>query len=129
MVVDAFDQMDGNQARRRLGLYKLGYQLLKDGKPLQGYEQPVITQTYDKLPRDREAVKVVYAPNSGITVYGSKATRFAYALNSTLKDGEATPGLLKIADLQPGDYTLRIYAADFAGNTAKSGRDLQLTIY
>lgn len=129
VVVDAFDQMDGNQARRRLGLYKLGYQLLKDGKPLHGYEQPVITQTYDKLPRDREAVKVVYAPNSGITVYGSKATRFAYALNSTLKDGEATPGLLKIADLQPGDYTLRIYAADFAGNTAKSGRDLQMTIY
>lgn len=129
VVVDAFDQMDGNQARRRLGLYKLGYQLLKDGAPLKGFEQPVITQTYDKLPRDREAVKVVYAPNSGITVYGSKATRFAYALNSTLDNGEATPGLLKIADLQPGDYTLRIYAADFAGNTAKSGRDLPLTIY
>jgi len=128
VVVDAFDQMDGNQARRRLGLYQLGYQILQDGTPLKGFEQPQITQSYDKLPRDREAVKVVYAPNSGITVYGSKATRFAYALNSTLRNGEAVPGLLKIADLQPGDYTLRIYAADFAGNTAKSGRDLQLTI-
>jgi sugar lactone lactonase YvrE len=129
VVVDAFDQMDGNLARRRLGLYKLGYQILQDGKPMKGFEQPVITQTYNMLPRNREAVKVVYAPNSGITVYGSKATRFAYALNSTLENGEATPGLLKIADLQPGDYTLRIYAADFAGNTAKSGRDLEMTVY
>ena len=129
VVVDAFDQMDGNLARRRLGLYKLGYQILRDGQPLKGFAQPVITQTYNMLPRNREAVKVVYAPNSGITVYGSKATRFAYALNSTLENGEATPGLLKIADLEPGDYTLRIYAADFAGNTAKSGRDLEMTIY
>jgi sugar lactone lactonase YvrE len=129
VVVDAFDQMDGNLARRRLGLYKLGYQILRDGKPIKGFEQPLITQTYNMLPRNREAVKVVYAPNSGITVYGSKATRFAYALNSTLENGEATPGLLKIADLEPGDYTLRIYAADFAGNTAKSGRDLEITLY
>ncbi|MGO4465768.1 gluconolaconase [Pseudoduganella sp. RAF53_2] len=128
VVVDAFDQMDGNQARRRLGLYQLGYQILQDDKPLKGFEKPVITQTYNKLPRDREAVKVVYAPNSGITVYGSKATHFAYALNSTLINGEVTPGVWKVADLKPGDYTLRIYAADFAGNTAKSGRDLQLTI-
>ncbi|HWJ96502.1 MAG TPA: NHL repeat-containing protein, partial [Telluria sp.] len=28
IVVDAWDQLDGNLARRRLGLYKLGYQLL-----------------------------------------------------------------------------------------------------
>ncbi|HEX8423618.1 MAG TPA: hypothetical protein VF634_09405, partial [Pyrinomonadaceae bacterium] len=34
IVVDAYDQVDGNQARRRLGLYKLGYQLLRaDGSP------------------------------------------------------------------------------------------------
>lgn len=129
VVVDAYDQMDGNQARRRLGLYQLGYQLLQaDGKPLPGYEQPRITQTYDQLPKQREAVKVVYSADSGITVYGSKATRFTYALHSTLEKGEAMPGKWQIGGLAPGDYTLRIHAADFAGNTALAGRDLALTI-
>ena len=29
IVVRAYDQMDGNAARRRLGLYQLGYQVRK----------------------------------------------------------------------------------------------------
>ena len=41
IVVDAFDQADGNSARRRLGLYQVGYQILhKDGSALQGFEKP-----------------------------------------------------------------------------------------
>ena len=129
VVVDAYDQMDGNLARRRLGLYKLGYQLLQpDGTPLPGYEQPRITQTYDQLPKQREAVKIVYSADSGITVYGSKATRFTYSLLSQLAHGEATPGRWRVDGLAPGDYTLRIYAADYAGNAATAGRDLALTI-
>jgi sugar lactone lactonase YvrE len=129
VVVDAFDQMDGNLARRRLGLYRLGYQLLRaDGTPVAGYEQPRIMQTYDKLPKQREAVKVVYSADSGITVYGSKATRFTYSLLSRLEDGEVTPGRWQIGALAPGDYTLRVYAADYAGNTATGGRDLELSI-
>ncbi|WP_374586244.1 NHL repeat-containing protein [Pseudoduganella sp.] len=129
VVVDAFDQMDGNLARRRLGLYQLGYQLLQaDGTPVPGYEKVRITQTYDQLPKQREAVKVVYSADSGITVYGSKATRFTYSLHSQLAHGEVKPGRWKVSDLAPGDYTLRIHAADFAGNTAPTGRDLPLTI-
>ena len=129
VVVDAFDQMDGNLARRRLGLYKLGYQVLQaDGKPLPGYEQPRIMQTYDQLPKQREAVKVVYSADSGITVYGSKATRFTYSLLSRLEHGEVTPGRWQISQLPPGNYTLRIYAADYAGNSATAGRDLAVTI-
>jgi len=129
VVVDAFDQMDGNLARRRLGLYKLGYQLLQaDGSPVAGYEQPRIMQTYDQLPKQREAVKVVYSADSGITVYGSKSTRFTYSLLSNLSQGEAVPGRWHVSELAPGDYTLRIYAADYAGNTATAGRDLALTI-
>jgi hypothetical protein len=129
IVVDAWDQLDGNLARRRLGLYKLGYQLLKaDGTPVPGYEHPVITQVYDRLPRNREAVKLLYAPQSGITVYGSKATHFAYAVNNRLQDGQASAGSWRVDGLAPGDYILRIYAADFAGRTATEGRDLHLTI-
>jgi len=129
IVADIFDQMDGNLARRRLGIYRLGYQLLKtDGTPAQGYEQPVITQVYDRLPRNREAVKLVYAPNSGITVYGSKSTQFAYAVNNTLEGGQALPAMWNIGGIEPGAYTLRIIAADYAGNVATQGRDLPIVI-
>ncbi|MFC4929920.1 gluconolaconase [Massilia sp. GCM10023247] len=129
IVADAYDQMDGNLARRRLGLYKLGYQLLDaGGRPVPGYEQPLVTQTYDRLPREREAVKLVYAANSGITVYGSKTTRFAYAVTNSLRDGEVAPGSWKVGELAPGDYLLRIYAADYAGQVAVEGRDLPITV-
>ncbi|MFS2022520.1 gluconolaconase [Massilia sp. CT11-137] len=129
IVAAAYDQMDGNLARRRLGLYKLGYQLLHaDGSPVAGFETPRITQVYDRLPREREAVKLLYAENSGITVYGSKATVFAYAVNNTLQDGVALPGTWKVDGLAPGDYVLRIYAADFAGQVALEGRDLPITV-
>jgi hypothetical protein len=129
IVAAGYDQMDGNLARRRLGLYKLGYQLLHaDGSPVAGFETPRITQVYDRLPREREAVKLLYAENSGITVYGSKATVFAYAVNNTLQDGIALPGMWKVDGLEPGDYVLRIYAADFAGQVALAGRDLPITV-
>ena len=129
IVADGYDQMDGNLARRRLGLYKLGYQLLRpDGSALPGFEQPLITQVYDRLPREREAVKLLYAENSGITVYGSKATRFAYAVNNTLQDGRVAPGTWKVGALAPGDYILRIYAADYAGQVALEGRDLAIKV-
>jgi hypothetical protein len=121
--------MDGNLARRRLGLYKLGYQLLHaDGSPVAGFEAPRITQTYDRLPREREAVKLLYADKSGITVYGSKSTVFAYAVNNTLQGGVALPGSWRVDGLVPGDYLLRIYAADFAGQVALEGRDLPITV-
>ncbi|MDC8759891.1 gluconolaconase [Janthinobacterium fluminis] len=129
IVVDAYDQMDGNQARRRLGLYKLGYQLLRaDGSPAPGFEQPVVTQVYDRLPASRDAVKLVYAASSGITVHGNATTRFLYDVNNTLADGRVGPGAWHIAALAPGRYVLRILAADYAGNVALAGRDLALAI-
>ena len=129
IVAEGYDQMDGNLERRRLGLYKLGYQLLRaDGSALPGFEQPLITQVYDRLPRERDAVKLLYAANSGITVYGSKATRFAYAVNNTLQGGEVAPGSWKVGALAPGDYILRIYAADYVGQVALEGRDLAIRV-
>lgn len=129
IVVNAYDQVNGNLARRKLGLYKLGYQVLRaDGTPLPGYEQPVITQVYDRLPRNPDAVKAVYAPTSGITVYGSKSTQFDYALNNRLRDGIIETGSWRIGELAPGNYTLRIHAADYAGQVAQDGRDLAFVL-
>jgi hypothetical protein len=70
----------------------------------------------------------VYAPKSGITVYGSKITRFAYAVTNKLLNGQASAGSWNVASLPPGDYVLRAYVADFGGHTATEGRDLPLTI-
>ncbi|WP_394779517.1 gluconolaconase [Undibacterium sp.] len=129
IIVDAYDQMDDNLARRRLGLYQLGYQVLHaDGSPLPGFEKPLVNMVFNRLPQDREAVKIAYADSSGITVYGSAATRFLYVVTNTVRDGIATEGSWKTSSLPPGDYLLRIFAADFAGNQATAGRDLPVTI-
>lgn len=129
VVVDAFDQVDDNQPRRRLGLYKLGYQLLQpDGSPAPGFEQPRVQIEFDRLPPDREAPKIVYADESGITVYGSSETRFLYEVTNHVRHGRAERGLWDTTALPPGDYTLRILAADFAGNEATENRDVLITL-
>nr|WP_229259138.1 gluconolaconase [Duganella flavida] len=129
IVVDASDQINGNQKRRRLGLYKLGYQLLnQDGGTIPGMAEPIITQQYDRLPRNRDAVKLVYAANSGITVHGATETRFVYAINNKLINGKLTPGAWQVGELGPGNYILRITAEDYAGNAANRNRELAVTI-
>jgi hypothetical protein len=129
IVVDAFDRTNLNPERRRLGLYKLGYQVLKaDGTPAPGFEQPRINILFNRLPDDREATKVAYADESGITVYGSKTTRFLYEVTNTVRDGQVARGVWDTSQLPKGDYMLRIIAADFSGNEAHEGRDILVTL-
>lgn len=129
IVVDAYDQVDGNQPRRRLGLYKLGYQLLlADGSPAHGFESPRMNIEFNRLPPGPEAPKIAYADESGITVYGSKQTRFLYELTNTVRDGRASRGAWDTSALPPGDYTLRIIASDFASNEADANRDVPITV-
>jgi sugar lactone lactonase YvrE len=129
IVVDAFDRTNMNPARRRLGLYKLGYQVLNaDGTPAPGFNEPRINLLFNLLPADREATKVAYAAESGITVYGSKTTRFLYEVTNTVKDGRAAPGVWDTSQLPKGDYVLRIIAADYSGNEVSEGRDVLIRI-
>ena len=129
VVVDAFDQVDGNAARRRLGLYRLGFQLLRaDGSPAPGFDEPRAQLEFDRLPPQRDAVKIAYADKSGITVYGSDATHFLYELTNTVRHGRASAGAWDSAELPAGDYVLRVFASDFAGNFATANRDLAITV-
>ena len=122
IVVDAFDRTNLNAARRRLGLYRLGYQVLKpDGTPAPGFEQPRMNIVFDRLPWDRAATKVAYADQSGITVYGSATTRFLYEVTNTVRDGHATNGVWETLQLPKGDYVLRIIAADYSGTKRNRG--------
>ena len=129
IVADAWDQVDNNEARRRLGLYKAGFQILKaDGTPLPGYQQPRIGVEFDRMPTASDAVKILYAPDSGDAVHSDQPTRMLYVVSNVVRHGRAERGVWNPAGLAPGDYTIRIYAADRAGNVAVAGRDLPITI-
>lgn len=129
IVVDAYDQVDGNQSRRRLGLYRLGFQLLTpDGSPAPGFESPRVNFEFNRLPPGPDAPKIAYADESGITVYGSQRTRFLYELTNNVRDGRTSRAAWDTSQLPEGDYTLRVLAADFAGNEADANRDVPITI-
>lgn len=129
IVVDAYDRANMNAERRRLGLYKLGYEvLMPDGTPAPGFSEPRINILFDRLPWDREATKLAYAAESGITVYGSQSTRFLYEITNIVRDGRVAPGVWDTSELPKGDYVLRIIAEDFSGNGATDGRDLPLAV-
>jgi DNA-binding beta-propeller fold protein YncE len=129
IVADAWDQVDGDAARRRLGIYQAGYQILAaDGAPVRGFEQPQINLVFDRLPLDREATKLAYAPLSGDTAHSAQQTSFLYVVTNRVRGGQAETGGWRPSDLPPGDYTVRIFAADYAGNIAVEGRDLPITV-
>jgi hypothetical protein len=129
IVVDAWDQMNGNERRRRLGLYRLGYQILKpDGSPAPGFAAPRSTIHFDRLAPDDEAARRVYWSGSGIPFFVGRSTRFLYAITNTFQDGVATAGVWDTTALEPGDYILRVMASDIRGNEAAANRDLPVTI-
>lgn len=129
VVVDAWDQVNGNGPQRRLGVYALGYQVLKrDGSPAAGFDTARETIRFDRLTPDPDVARLVYAPGSGIPFYGRRATRFLYIVTSTFRDGVASAGAWDTTLLAPGDYTLRVKAADIRGNEAVRNRDVPLTI-
>ena len=129
VVADVWDQVDGNEPRRRLGLYALGYQVLRrDGTPAPGFERPRDTITFDRLVPGSDAARIVYASGSGIPFYGQRSTRLLYVVTNTLAAGVAAMGVWDASLLPPGDYILRIRAADAWGNAASTNRDLAVTI-
>jgi sugar lactone lactonase YvrE len=128
VVVDAFDRTDMNSDRRRLGLYSVGYQLLQQSNDAPVFPSPQMNILFNRLPPEDNATKVAYAGESGITVYGSKETRFLYQITNTIRDGHATTGLWDTSAVPKGDYVLRIVAADYSGNEAQENRDLLITI-
>jgi sugar lactone lactonase YvrE len=129
VVVDAYDQANGNEKRRRLGLYALGYQVLHpDGSPVPGFDHPRQTMRFDRLAPGADAARIVYASGSGIPFYGVRSTRLLYVVTNSLNEGVASMGVWDTTQLPPGDYTLRIFAADTQGNVALANRDLALTV-
>jgi hypothetical protein len=129
IVVDAWDRTNGNRPARRLGVFRLGYQVLQpEGTPAAGFEQPRITMVFDRLPQSPDAARLVYAEGSGITAYGNRRTRFLYTVTNRMRDGTTALEFWDTTTLTPGDYTLRVIVADASGNEAVAGRDLAVTV-
>jgi sugar lactone lactonase YvrE len=129
VVVDAWDQSDGNRPTRRLGVYALGYEVLHpDGRRAAGFESVGDSIRFDRLALDPGAARLVYAPGSGIPFYGSRVTRFRYTVTNQFHSGTAHEGVWDTSRLPPGDYILRVWAADIRGNKAVANRDLPITI-
>jgi sugar lactone lactonase YvrE len=125
IVVRAYDQMDGNAARRRLGSYRLGYQILKaDGTPAEGFAEPRMNISFETLPDDIRAGTLAYAPGSmcGYT----PQTILGYTVTNVVKDREAREDFWQTGQLAAGNYTARVFVEDFFGNRATN--DTAVTI-
>ena len=121
IVVRAFDRMDGNPERRRLGVYRVGYQILNND----GSERTEVdwTITFDRNP-PWEAVKTVYAKGSRSGATGE--TIFNYIVTNRLKPDSFSEDFLDATAFEPGNYTVRVFAADFFGNQAF--KDIQIEV-
>lgn len=128
VVADAWDRVDGNLARRRLGVYSTAYQVLEtDGSPAPGFPTPRQTLVFDRVPSN-EAAALVFAPGSGIPGQGARTSRFLYRVTNTFRSGVATRGSWDTTALAPGDYIVRLSVSDIHGNTAARNRDIAVTI-
>lgn len=125
IVVRAYDQMDGNAARRRLGLYQLGYQVLKkDGSFAPGFNEPHMTISFESLPDDGRSAPIAYARGSKAGATGE--TIFAYIITNIVRDREAREDYWHASQLPAGDYILRVIVADFFGN--RTTRDVTVRV-
>ncbi|HRO27527.1 MAG TPA: gluconolaconase [Luteimonas sp.] len=129
VVVDAWDQVDGNLPRRRLGLHRVGYQVLRaGGTPVAGFEVPAMNLDFSRMPAHPDAVKLAYAADSGITVHGAARTRFLYVASNHVRGDTVAFGRWDPSSLPPGDYIVRAFGEDAAGNLAIGARDLAVTL-
>lgn len=115
IVVRAFDRMDGNGANRKLGVYKLGYQVLREDKtPLNDTKWTI---SFDRTP-DENAVKFVYAfgSQSGYT----PETIFNYIVSNEVNGDLFRENFFDASQSGNGNYIMRVFAADFFGNTSSA---------
>ncbi len=122
IVIRAYDRMDGNPERRRLGVFRLGYQILRpDHTPLNDTNWNI---NFDRNP-DPEAVRFAYAKGSRSGATGE--TIFNYIVTNTVNGNSFSEGFLDTRTLGNGNYILRVLVVDFFGNTASKDISIEVT--
>jgi hypothetical protein len=128
IVVEAYDQMDDSPRRRRLGLFRVGYQVLAaDGAPIAAFPRPHVAVEFGRLPAAPQAPPALYAPGSGIPFYGTRVTRYRYVATTRVIGGAVVDDPW-VPVMPPGDYLVRALAADAAGNIATRNTDVAITV-
>jgi len=121
IVARAFDRMNGNGANRKLGVYRLGFQILKaDKSPLTDIKWTV---SFDRPP-DEDAVNLVYA--SGSQSGYTPQTIFNYIVSNQVNGTEVREDFFDAGALDAGNYTLRVFAADFFKNNTIKDIDIEI---
>lgn len=121
IVLRAYDRMDGNSERRKLGVYSLGYQIVPtSGEPKSQVDSSII---FDRNPPP-EAARTVYARGSKSGPSGE--TIFNYSITNRLDAHGFNEGFFDASRLEPGQYTIRVFAADYFGN--RSSKDIQIEV-
>ncbi len=114
IVAQGFDQMDGNPERRKLGLYKIGYQVYdEEGNVVTGFEKPKWTIVFDLMPTSR-SVAFCYAEQSRSGATGE--TRFRYIVTNSVRGDAYKEDFLDVSSFRKGKYKIGIIAADYYGN-------------
>ena len=122
IVVRAFDRIDGNPERRRLGVFRLGYQVLK--KDLSPVTEINWNINFDRNP-DPEAVKFAYAQGSRSGATGE--TIFKYIVTNKVSGISFSEGFLDAAALGIGEFVLRAFAADYFDNIISKDISVEVT--
>lgn len=113
VVVRAYDRMDGNPERRRLGVYRLGYQVLN--RDLSAVTNVDWNISFDRNPSP-DAVKFAYAVGSKSGPTGE--TIFRYIVTNKVSGEAFSEGFFDPTSLPSGEYVLRVFAADYFGNSS-----------
>lgn len=122
IVVRAFDRMDGNPERRRLGVFRLGYQVLKkDFSPVTEINWNI---NFDRNP-DSHAVKFTYSQGSKSGATGE--TIFKYIVTNKVNGISFGEDFLDTSGLGKGDFILRAFAADYFGNIISKDIFIEVT--
>jgi hypothetical protein len=115
IVVEAFDRMDGNPQRRKLGVYRVGYQVFQDEKLI---IDKLWTMTFSHLPKQIKTssqTSLVYALGSRASSSGESFFRYIVS-NELDRNRYIKENFLNVDSLNEGRYTLRVSVADFFGN-------------
>ena len=108
IVVRAYDQVDGNSERRRLGVYGVSYQLSRA-------DAQAAEIKFDRMPSNL-FVSLLYGNNSHSGATGE--TVFNYIATNSLIDGKAREGFVNTSTIEPGKVTATVNVTDYFGNRA-----------
>ena len=122
IVVQAYDRVNGSAERRKLAPFRLGFEVFTSKEPPK--EPSRWNISFAVLPVN-DAVPFVYANGSKSGASGD--TVFRFTVTNYVAGADFEEGFLNPSDFGKGEYTLRVFAADYFGNIAVKDIPIEVT--